>query len=152
MKAIIQRVDKSDITINNSIKRNIGKGFLVLLGVMVDDTEEDVKILAKKIANLRIFEDENGKMNLSPIDLKADIMVVSNFTLGADCTGGNRPYFSFAEHPSKAEPLYNKFIDEIKKYPLNDVQTGEFGADMSINLINDGPVTIILDTNDLKKK
>ncbi len=125
-------------------------GLVVLLGVIEGDTQKEAEILAKKIAEMRIFKDENDKMNLSANDLNLDILVISNFTLGADCSHGRRPYFVKAARPEVANGLYKYFVEQMKKQPVKKVCTGEFGADMKLSILNDGPVTIILDTDDLK--
>lgn len=145
MKAVLQRVLQAQITINNDEKRTIEQGLVILIGVMAEDTEEQADALAKKIANLRIFTDENDKMNLSLIDINGQALVVSNFTLGADCKKGNRPSFTLGAKPEEANVLYEYFISKLKEYEIAKIQTGEFGADMQINLTNDGPVTIVLD-------
>ena len=153
MIALIQRTTYAKVEINGELHSQTGKGFLILLGVYDTDTENEVDILANKVTKLRIFEDENGKMNLSPLQLKemgqeCEIMVVSQFTLCADCKGQNRPSFIRAARPSSAIPLYEKFVSAISDMGFN-VRTGEFGADMKVGLLNDGPVTIILDTDKL---
>ena len=148
MKAIIQRVLSSDISVDNEIISKINKGFLVFLGVTHDDTIDQVKELAKKIINLRIFNDNAGKMNLSIKDSGGEILVISQFTLYADCSHGNRPSFINAAKKEPAENLYNLFIEELKLYDLN-IYSGVFGADMKVGLINDGPVTIILDADNI---
>lgn len=145
MKAIVQRVKNAQVKIENEIVGKIGKGFLVLLGVKPDDTERDVGFLADKILNLRIFADEQDKMNLSLLDIKGEILVVSQFTLYGDCSKGRRPSFINAASPEMAERLYEQFIQEIKKSGLK-TQTGKFGAMMEVELVNDGPVTLILET------
>lgn len=150
MKAVIQRAESASVTINNERYSEINKGLVVLLGIIEGDTEKQAEILAKKIAEMRIFEDENEKMNLSANDLNLDILVVSNFTLGADCSHGRRPYFVKAARPEVANGLYEYFVEQIKKQPVKKVCTGEFGADMKLAILNDGPVTIILDTDELK--
>lgn len=150
MKAVIQRVSKADITIDHEIHRSISYGAVILLGVHKDDTESEVKLLAKKAAGLRIFSDDDGKMNLSASDINGDILIVSNFTLFADCSHGRRPSFFESARPDKGNKLYKAFVDEIKGYGFNKVETGEFGADMQIDMCCDGPVTIIIDTDDLK--
>ena len=144
MRAIVQRVKKSELYVNNELYSKIDKGFLVLLGVTDTDTEDDMKALADKILKLRVFEDENGKMNLGLADIKGELQIVSQFTLYADCHHGNRPSFINAARPEIANPMYEKFVDYCKKTGIN-VETGVFGADMKINLINDGPVTIALE-------
>ncbi|MBO5143329.1 MAG: D-tyrosyl-tRNA(Tyr) deacylase [Clostridia bacterium] len=151
MRAIVQRVKKSELYINNELYSKIEKGFLVLLGVTETDTEEDMKALADKILKLRVFEDENGKMNLSVFDIGGELQVVSQFTLYADCHHGNRPSFINAAKPDFANPMYEKFVDYCKNTGIN-VETGVFGADMKINLINDGPVTIALEAENGKVK
>lgn len=149
MRAVVQRVTESTLSIGGEVHSEIGKGFMVLLGVTETDTEEDAKVLAEKISKLRVFRDENDKMNLSLIDIGGEMQIVSQFTLYADCHKGNRPSFINAALPEKAIPLYEKFIDHVKSIGI-PVVTGVFGADMEINLINDGPVTIILDCVDGK--
>jgi D-tyrosyl-tRNA(Tyr) deacylase len=155
MTAVIQRVLSASIEIDGEVHSSIENGFLVLLGVSVDDTEEQAKQLADKTAKLRIFEDENEKMNLSLLDFQScekpyKVLVVSNFTLLANCRNGNRPEFLNAARPEKAKVLYEQFNTHLReKYDL-PVFTGVFQADMKLNLINDGPVTIVLDTDKLK--
>ncbi len=144
MRAVIQRVKKSTLFIDGKEYSHIEQGFLVLLGVTHEDTELDAKVLAEKISKLRIFCDENEKMNLSLLDIHGEIQIVSQFTLYADCHKGNRPSFTDAALPEQAEKLYEDFITDMKEYGLK-VVTGKFGADMKIDFINDGPVTIILD-------
>ncbi|MDF2685629.1 MAG: D-tyrosyl-tRNA(Tyr) deacylase [Clostridia bacterium] len=147
MTAVIQRITNAQLRIDDNIYSEIGKGLLILLGISVDDTETDLNILATKCDGLRIFEDSEGKMNLSVNDIGGEIMVVSNFTLCADTKKGKRPSFINAARPEAAKPLYEAFINILcKKTP---VKTGVFGADMKINLINDGPVTIIINSKDL---
>lgn len=145
MKALIQRVNFSTLKVNNEEYSAIKKGLLVLLGVEQGDTIEDLEYLKKKIVNLRIFEDENEKMNLSVKDVNGEIMLVSQFTLCADCQKGNRPSFINAEIPDKANILYEMMINEIQKENIV-VKKGAFGEHMMINLENDGPVTIILES------
>lgn len=145
MKALIQRVLESKLEIEGNEYSKIKKGFLVLLGVTHEDTEEDIKALAEKICKLRIFEDENEKMNLSIKDVGGALHIVSQFTLYADCHHGNRPSFTNAAKPDYANELYEKFIKYCKEDLEMEVATGSFGADMKITLINDGPVTIMLE-------
>ena len=151
MKAVIQRVLKAKVTVDSNVTGEIGKGFLVLLGVMEEDTEKEMKLLAKKVAQLRIFEDENEKMNLALGDVGGSVLVVSQFTLCADVSHGRRPSFINSARPEKANKLYEQFILELHEWGIDNVQTGIFGADMAVDLLNDGPVTIIMDTNEWKK-
>ena len=143
MRAVVTRVNEASVTIDGKIKGQIGKGFLVLLGVHQDDTEEEAKWVADRICGLRVFEDENGKMNVSPKDAGAQLLIVSQFTLYADVSS-RRPGFSLAARPDKAIPLYELVIKECRDRGF-EVQTGEFGADMKVASINDGPVTIVID-------
>ena len=145
MKALIQRVLESRLEIDKKEYSKISKGFLVLLGVTHEDTEEDMKVLAEKICKLRIFEDENEKMNLCINDVGGSLHIVSQFTLYADCHHGNRPSFINAAKPDYANELYEKFIKYCKEDLNMEVATGSFGADMKITLVNDGPVTIMLE-------
>lgn len=151
MRAIVQKVEKSELYIDEKIYSKIGKGFLVLLGVTETDTEADMKALADKIIKLRVFEDENEKMNLSISDVGGELHVVSQFTLYADCHHGNRPSFIAAARPDFASPMYEKFIAYCRESGLH-VETGVFGAHMKINFINDGPVTIALEAENGKVK
>ncbi|MFK7772028.1 MAG: D-aminoacyl-tRNA deacylase [Saprospiraceae bacterium] len=146
MKIVIQRVSEASVTINQKVKSKIGKGFLILLGIQDEDTFEDIKWLCNKIGNLRIFDDENGVMNRSIKDIQGAIIVVSQFTLHASTKKGNRPSYLKASKPNVAIPLYENFVEELKITSELDVQTGEFGADMKVQLLNDGPVTIIIDS------
>lgn len=149
MKAVIQRVEYSNVKINGETVGECNKGFMILLGVMQGDTAEDSDKLVNKIPNLRIFENENGKMNLSCLDINGEILVVSQFTLCADCKKGRRPSFSNSAPPKEANELYEYFVESLKKAGVSRVETGEFGADMKVELVNDGPVTIILDSKEL---
>lgn len=151
MKAILQRVTSAKVVVDEKNIGEISNGLLVLLGVKVGDTETDAIKLAKKTAELRIFCDEDDKMNLSANDLNYEILVISNFTLYGDCSGGRRPYFVQSARPEDANPLYLKYIEELKKQNIKNIATGEFGADMTITPVLDGPVTIILDSEELKK-
>ena len=146
MRTIIQRVSQATVTINGIAHRSIKKGLLVLLGIEVNDTSDDISWLTRKIIALRIFNDETGKMNLSVEDVGGECMVVSQFTLHASTKKGNRPSFIKAADPVVAVPLYEAFLKELGALSKRPVQTGEFGADMQIALVNDGPVTIIIDT------
>ncbi len=146
MKAVIQRVSQASVTIDGNVKGAIQIGLLVLLGIENADTEEDIDWLANKIVALRIFSDENGLMNLSVKEVEGQLLVVSQFTLHASTKKGNRPSFITAARPETAIPLYQKFIARLDELTEKFTQTGEFGADMKVALINDGPVTIIIDT------
>ena len=152
MKAIIQRVSNASVKVDGEFTGKIGEGFLILLGVNAEDTEKEAKLLAQKVSKLRVFTDADDKMNLSLLDIKGEVLAVSNFTLCADASHGNRPSFINAARPEKAEPLYELFCEELKQNGIITVEKGIFGADMKVELLNDGPVTIILDTNDWKKK
>ncbi len=146
MRAIIQRVTRSNLYINNKLYSSINKGMLVLLAIEKNDECEDLEYIAKKTLGLRIFSDSEDKMNLSIKDIDGDIMIVSQFTLYGDARKGNRPSFSNSADPKKAEYFYEKFIDKIKEN-IKIVETGVFGADMQIEFVNDGPVTIQLDSS-----
>ena len=146
MRAVIQRVSQASVTINNNIRSSIGKGLLVLAGIEDADGTEDLEWLSWKIVNLRIFNDENGIMNVSVKDDGGDILLVSQFTLHASNKKGNRPSYIRASKPEHAVPLYEKFIAQLAKDLGKEIQTGEIGADMKVELINDGPVTILFDT------
>lgn len=150
MKALIQRVDRAEVTVDSEIISSIGKGILVFLGIKKGDTEKDIDYLVKKISQLRIFEDEKGKINLSLQDVKGEILVVSQFTLCADCRRGNRPSFDMAERAEIAKSLYEQFVAKIRELGIS-VSTGIFGASMKISLINNGPVTIMLESKEQKK-
>lgn len=146
MRAVIQRVDSASIEINDNgnISRNeIGRGLVILLGIYDTDTEKNLKLLAERCRGVRIFSDENGKMNLSVNDIGGEVLIVSNFTLCADTSHGKRPSFIAAARPEQAKPMYDAFVDMFKSH--TPVKTGVFGADMKINLINDGPVTLVID-------
>ncbi len=149
MIAVIQRVSQAECQINSKVYSSIGQGLLVLLGVEERDREEDVKWLSKKIINMRIFSDDEDKMNLSCLDIGGSALVISQFTLHASTKKGNRPSFIKAAKPEKALPLYEHMLREIGDSGI-EVRSGEFGADMKITLVNDGPVTIIIDSQDRK--
>ena len=149
MKAVIQRVKYATVKVDNKIIGECKHGFMILLGVIDGDTENDADKLIKKIPVLRIFEDENGKMNKSLLDIDGEILVVSQFTLAADCSHGRRPSFTASAPPDIANKLYEYFVGELKTAGVKSVQTGEFGADMAVELLNDGPVTIVLDSKEL---
>ena len=146
MRAVIQRVSKASVTINKNKVSEINNGLLILLGIEERDNMEDIEWLTKKIANLRIFNDENGVMNKSLLDENGDAIVVSQFTLHASIKKGNRPSYIYAAKPEIAIPLYEQFIATLELQLNKKVGTGQFGADMKVELINDGPVTIIIDT------
>lgn len=150
MKAVIQRVKKASVKVNGELISQISQGLLIFLGIGKEDKEEDIKILADKITDLRIFSDENGKMNLSIKEINGNILVVSQFTLFADCRRGKRPDFTEAADKEKALDYYKKFVEYLKN-KIGRIEEGIFQAYMEVELINDGPVTIILDTEDLKK-
>ena len=149
MKAVIQRVSECSVAVEGKIVGSIGQGFLILLGVEGGDTEKEAEKLASKISGLRIFTDENDKMNLSLTDIDGSVLVVSNFTLSANCRKGRRPNFEAAARPETAEPLYEYFCRCMSSNGIGTVGKGVFGADMKVSLLNDGPVTIIIDTKDL---
>ena len=151
MRAVLIRVSRASITIDGRDGGSMGKGFVVLVGVKPEDTEKEAVYLAKKCAEMRIFEDENLKMNLGLADVGGSMMVVSNFTLYADCSHGRRPDFFHAARPEVAIPVYEAFLREIRAREIPLI-TGEFGADMYIDHVNDGPVTFILDTDQMMKK
>lgn len=146
MRVLIQRVSKATVTIENKVKSHISKGLLILVGIEDADNEEDIEWITNKIVNIRLFDDENGVMNISPIDCKADIMIVSQFTLYASTKKGNRPSYIKASKPDIAIPLYERFCNVISTKIGKSVETGEFGANMQVELINDGPVTIWIDS------
>ncbi len=147
MRAVVTRVRSASVSIGGAVKASMGKGFLVLLGVSVDDTEAEARKIADKICGLRVFEDENGKMNVSPADAGAELLIVSQFTLYADAKS-RRPGFTRAARPETAVPLYELVISECRSRGFR-VGTGEFGAEMLVESVNDGPVTIILNTEEL---
>ena len=150
MRIVIQRVSHASVTINQQVKSSIGTGYLILLGIGKDDTEEDINWLVKKIIGLRIFDDEMGVMNRSIMDINGEILVVSQFTLMASYKKGNRPSWIHAAPHELSIPLYNRFCDNLSEAMRKPVGTGEFGADMKIELLNDGPVTICMDTKNKK--
>ena len=146
MKIVIQRVSKASVTINKNKVAEINNGLLILVGIVVEDTQEDIGFLVRKITNLRIFNDENGVMNHSLLETKGAVIVVPQFTLQASTKKGNRPSYIKAAKPEIAIPLYKNFLQTLEKELHKKVQTGEFGADMKVELLNDGPVTIIIDS------
>ncbi len=145
MRAVVQRVTSADVKIDGKISGEIGNGLMVLLGVGTGDTVEDMKYIADKLVNLRIFSDENDKMNLSLKDVNGSMLVISQFTLYGDCSHGRRPYFGDAMEPVGANKMYEDFVEYVKSLGVH-TETGEFGADMKVSLVNDGPVTIILES------
>ena len=149
MKAVLQRVSEASVTINGIVKSSIGVGLLVFIGIEDADTEEDIVWLSSKIVNLRIFNDANGVMNISVKDMDGELMLVSQFTLHAATKKGNRPSYIKAAKPEIAIPIYEKMIVQLEKELGKSIKTGEFGADMKINLLNDGPVTIIIDSKNI---
>ncbi len=151
MKAVLQRVTHANVVVEGELISEIKNGFLVLLGVDNTDTEKDADVLSKKISGMRVFEDENGKMNLSLTDIGGSLLVISQFTLLADCRKGRRPSFVNAGAPDMANRLYEYFCERIKLDGIEDVKKGVFGADMKVSLLNDGPVTILLDSKELIK-
>lgn len=150
MKAVIQRVTYAKCIIDGEVVGQCGEGFMILLGVVEGDTVSDADKLLKKVPYLRIFRDENDKMNRSCLDIDGEMLVISQFTLAADCSHGRRPSFIAAAAPSEAIPLYEYFVQGLKDAGVKRVETGEFGADMQIELVNNGPVTIVLDSKELK--
>jgi len=148
MRVVIQRVSEASVAVDGHLVGQITSGFLVLLGIEDADTEEDAEWLAKKIANMRVFTDENHLMNKSLADINGEILLVSQFTLFAQTQKGNRPGFTRAARPEKAIPLYERMIQCLERYTGKKPKTGKFGADMKVSLVNDGPVTIFMDTKD----
>ncbi len=146
MIAVIQRVSEASVTIEGKVTGEIGKGLMMLLGIAHEDTKEDIEWLSSKIINMRVFSDAEGKMNLALKDINGDILLISQFTLHASTKKGNRPSFIDAARPEVAIPLYEAMIQKLAQHLLKPIQTGEFGADMKVALVNDGPVTIIIDS------
>lgn len=152
MKAVVQRVDNAAVMVDGKTVGAVESGLFVLLGVSEEDTEEHAELLARKVANLRIFCDDNDKMNLSVLDVGGGVLTVSNFTLCADTAKGNRPSFISAKKPDEADRLYNFFVEQLNAFGVKSTEKGQFGADMHINAELTGPVTIILDTDVWCKK
>ena len=152
MKAVLQRVSSAEVTSGGQVLGEIGQGLAVLLGVVAGDGVDEADFLAEKAAGLRIFEDENGKMNRSLLEVGGGMLVVSNFTLCADARRGRRPSFTGAAAPEEANALYLRFVAAAKDAGVSPVETGAFGADMRVSIENDGPVTILLDTDEIRKK
>ncbi|MBE6835924.1 MAG: D-tyrosyl-tRNA(Tyr) deacylase [Ruminococcaceae bacterium] len=151
MRAVIQRVLSSSVAVDGKTVGEVNKGYMVLLGVVDGDTQSEAELLARKTAMLRVFEDENGKMNLSVLDVDGEILCISQFTLCADTKKGNRPSFTPSAEPTEANRLYDYFCEQLKANGVKRVEKGVFGADMKVSLINDGPVTICLDTDTWSK-
>ena len=151
MKAVIQRVENAAVTVDGRVVGSIGGGYMILLGVVDTDTEAEARLLAAKTASLRVFRDENDKMNLSILQVGGEALVISQFTLCADTRKGNRPSFTSSAEPKRANELYELYMDELRKNGVKKVEKGEFGAHMNVSLVNDGPVTIILDTDTWKR-
>lgn len=149
MKLVLQRVLSSSVSVGTEEISAIGRGYLLLVGIESDDDESVCKMLADKVAGLRVFEDQKGKMNLSINDINGEILIVSNFTICADCRKGKRPSFSNAKNSAEAKVLYDKFCDQVQINVLKEVKKGVFGADMKVKIINDGPVTIVLDSKEI---
>lgn len=152
MKAVFQRVTEASVTVDNEQIAAIGDGVLLLVGVCEGDTRQEAELLAKKVAQLRVFCDENDKMNRSVLDIGGSILAVSQFTLCANTARGNRPDFMAAAKPDVAQPLFDYFVESLTACGVKEVQTGQFGADMKVRLLNDGPVTILLDTDVWKRR
>ncbi len=152
MKAVIQRVSRASVTVDGELVSEIKKGYMILLGVMDDDTREDAEILAKKTATLRVFEDDEGKMNLDIKQVDGEILAISQFTLCADVKKGNRPSFIRSAPPQEANELYEYFCEKLIENGVKNVYKGVFGADMKVDLLNDGPVTILYDSEIWRKK
>ena len=152
MKAVIQRVKNANVAIDGNVVGKCGIGYMILFCAVEGDTEQDIDLLARKTANLRVFEDEDGKMNKSILDIDGEVLCISQFTLAADTKKGNRPSFINAMEPKLAQKYYETFCEALKTNGIKSVETGEFGADMQVTLTNDGPVTIMFDTDVWNKK
>lgn len=146
MRVVVQRVTKASVEIENKVKSNIEKGLLVFVGIVDEDSKDDITWICNKLCNLRIFDDEDGVMNLSIKDIKGEFLIISQFTLHASTKKGNRPSYIKAAKPDYAIPMYNDFVKKLEEQIETKVQTGKFGADMKVELLNDGPVTIIIDS------
>lgn len=147
MRAVIQRVTKSSVSVDGKTVGQIDKGFNILVGVVEGDTDAQAELMAQKVSKLRVFEDENGKMNRSILDVDGEVLAISQFTLCADCKKGNRPSFTSSAEPSEAKRLYELFCENLRKCGIKKVDMGIFGADMAVSIDNDGPVTILYDTD-----
>lgn len=152
MRAVVQRVKRTSVTVGGELKGSAGQGFNVLIGVMQGDTDTEAQLLAAKISKLRVFEDENGKMNKSVLDIGGEILVISQFTLCADIKKGNRPSFTDSAPPEEADRLYLAFCEHLREAGVKKVETGVFAADMLVSIDNDGPVTIVMDTDIWEKR
>ena len=152
MRAVVQRVKRTSVTVCGELKGSAGQGFNVLIGVMQGDTDAEAQLLAAKISKLRVFEDENGKMNKSVLDIGGEILVISQFTLCADIKKGNRPSFTDSAPPEEADRLYLAFCEHLREAGVKKVETGVFAADMLVSIDNDGPVTIVMDTDIWEKR
>lgn len=152
MRAVVQRVKRTSVTVGGELKGSAGQGFNVLIGVMQGDTDAEAQLLAAKISKLRVFEDENGKMNKSVLDIGGEILVISQFTLCADIKKGNRPSFTDSAPPKEADRLYLAFCEHLREAGVKKVETGVFAADMLVSIDNDGPVTIVMDTDIWEKR
>lgn len=152
MRAVVQRVKRTSVTVGGELKGSAGQGFNVLIGVMQGDTDAEAQLLAAKISKLRVFEDENGKMNKSVLDIEGEILVISQFTLCADIKKGNRPSFTDSAPPEEADRLYLAFCEHLREAGVKKVETGVFAADMLVSIDNDGPVTIVMDTDIWEKR
>ena len=152
MRAVVQRVKRTSVTVGGELKGSAGQGFNVLIGVMQGDTDAEAQLLAAKISKLRVFEDGNGKMNKSVLDIGGEILVISQFTLCADIKKGNRPSFTDSAPPEEADRLYLAFCEHLREAGVKKVETGVFAADMLVSIDNDGPVTIVMDTDIWEKR
>lgn len=152
MKAVFQRAYRASVEVEGKTVGSIDKGALILLGVEQSDTEQEAVLMASKLANLRVFTDAQDKMNRSLLDVQGEALVVSNFTLAANCSHGRRPEFLAAARPEQARPLYERVVSELKALGVSRVETGEFGADMTVSLTGNGPVTLLLDTKNWSKR
>lgn len=152
MRAVVQRVKRTSVTVGGELKGSAGQGFNVLIGIMQGDTDAEAQLLAAKISKLRVFEDENGKMNKSVLDIGGEILVISQFTLCADIKKGNRPSFTDSAPPEEADRLYLAFCEHLREAGVKKVETGVFAADMLVSIDNDGPVTIVMDTDIWEKR
>ena len=152
MRAVVQRVKRTSVTVGGELKGSAGQGFNVLIGVMQGDTDAEAQLLAAKISKLRVFEDENGKMNKSVLDIGGEILVISQFTLCADIKKGNRPSFTDSAPPEEVDRLYLAFCEHLREAGVKKVETGVFAADMLVSIDNDGPVTIVMDTDIWEKR